>query len=190
VDERDTLLVQKLGDNRFLFQITHADSAKHLTLATVTAATDFPAKQVMKLFEGSKNSVVAHLLLQKNSLAQTLKMVGAMGTANTFLKAVNGSVKIASAETSTGQARNVLEGTASGQDAKTWLSAIFLKRVTDACKAEVRVGIANEKSPILFSEGSFTSIIMPLMIENAKDPFGSEDEPIAISLPAFETAAA
>ncbi|MEI7846275.1 MAG: hypothetical protein WCK35_10770 [Chloroflexota bacterium] len=190
VDDRDTLLVQKLGDNRFLFQITHADSAKHLTLATVTAARDFPAKQVMQLFQGSKSSVVAHLLLPKNSLAQTIKMVGAMGTVNTFIKASNGSVKIASAETSTGQARNVLEGTASGEDSKVWISAIFLKRVTDACKAEVRVGIANEKSPVLFSEGSFTAIIMPLVIENAKDPFATEDKPIAISLPAFETAAA
>jgi len=190
VDERDTLLVQKLGDNRFLFQVTHADSDKHLTLATVTAANDFPAKQVMQLFDGSKSSVVAHLLLPKNSLAQTVKMVGAMGTVETFIKAANGSVKIASAETSTGQARNVLEGTASGQDAKAWLSATFLKRVTDACKAEVRVGIANEKSPVLFSEGSFTAMIMPLMIEKAKDPFANDDEPIAISLPVFETAAA
>lgn len=190
VDERDTLLVQKSGDNRYLFQITHNDSGKHLTLATVTAAANFPAEQVMQLFTSTRNSVVAHLQVQKNSLAQTVKMVGAMGTVNTFIKATNGAVKVASAETGTGQARNVLEGAASGQDAKVWLAATFLKRVADACKNEVQILITDDKKPVLFSEGSFTAMIMPLFMDNVKDPFADPDEPIAISLPAFETAAA
>jgi DNA polymerase III sliding clamp (beta) subunit (PCNA family) len=190
VDERDTVLVQKVGDNRFLFQVTHTDSGKHLTLATVTAANSFPAEQVLQLFTGTKNSVVAHLQVSKNSLAQTVKMVAAMGTVTTFIKASNGAVKVASEENQIGQARNVLEGAASGQDASVWLSATFLKRVAEACKAEIRIGITDDKKPILLSEGSFTAMIMPLCMEKAKDPFSDEDEPIAISLPALETAAA
>ena len=45
---------------------------------------------------------------------------------------VNGVVKIASSETETGQARNILEGTASGENASVWMSAAFLKRAVEA----------------------------------------------------------
>ncbi len=125
---------------------------------------------------------------QKFSLAQTVKMVGAMGTQNTFLKVVNGVIKAASAATDTGQARNIVDGSASGQDAKVWLSAAYLKRAVDACKAEMMVQLGADKQPVLIREGNFTAILMPLFVDG-KDPFADDDEPIAICLPELAMAA-
>jgi DNA polymerase III sliding clamp (beta) subunit (PCNA family) len=113
---------------------------------------------------------------------QSIRMVNAMGTQSTFLKAVNGVAKIASAETETGQGRNILEGTASGENAQAWFSAAFLKRAAEACKGELVMRITNNTKPILIEAGSFTAVIMPMMVEGSKDPF-PEDEAIAISLP-------
>ena len=109
-------------------------------------------------------------------------MVNAMGTQSTFIKASSGMVKIASAETETGQARNILEGSASGEDASLWLSAAFLKRAVEAVKGELVMRIAGGVKPILVEAGNFTAVIMPMMVEGGKDPF-PEDEAIAISLP-------
>jgi DNA polymerase III sliding clamp (beta) subunit (PCNA family) len=113
---------------------------------------------------------------------QSIRMVNAMGTQSTFLKAVNGVAKIASAETETGQGRNILDGSASGENAQAWLSAAFLKRAAEACKGELVMRITNNTKPILIEAGSFTAVIMPMMVEGSKDPF-PEDEAIAISLP-------
>ena len=120
--------------------------------------------------------------MQQTSLAQTIRMVHAMGTQNTFIKAVHGAVKMASAETQTGQARNILDGTASGGDANVWLSAAFLKRFADACKGEIAIRIADGKKPVLIEAGGFTAVIMPMLVEGNKDPF-PEEEAFALSLP-------
>ena len=125
---------------------------------------------------------VATLYLQKHSLIQSIRMVNAMGTQNTFLKAVNGVAKIASAETETGQARNVLEGTADGQNAQAWLSAMYLKRAAEAIKGGLTLRITSNTKPLMIEAGNFTSVIMPMLSEGFKDPF-PEDEAIAISLP-------
>jgi DNA polymerase III sliding clamp (beta) subunit (PCNA family) len=184
VEERDTVRMCTSGDNRYIFQIMNADDSKDLTLATVTSAENFPCEQIMNLIEDARNNTSAHLNLQQTSLMQSIRMVNAMGTQTTFIKVVNGVVKIASAETETGQARNILEGTASGDDASLWLSAVFLKRAVEACKGELAIRIANPKGkkPILVEAGSFTAVIMPIMVEGGKDPF-PEDEAIAIALP-------
>ena len=50
------------------------------------------------------------------------------------------------------------------------------------CKGELVVRITNNTKPILIEAGSFTAVIMPMMVEGSKDPF-PEDEAIAISLP-------
>jgi DNA polymerase III sliding clamp (beta) subunit (PCNA family) len=182
VDDRDMLRLGTSGPNRYIFQITNSEDSKDLTLATVTSAENFPSEQIMTLIGDTRKSTTAHLNVQQTSLAQSIRMVNAMGTQNTFIKAVNGTVKIASAETETGQARNILEGTASGEDANVWLSAAFLKRAADACKGEIAIRIADGKNPVLFEAGSFTAVIMPMLVEASKDPF-PEDEAIEISLP-------
>lgn len=182
VDDRDTVRMGTSGENRYIFQITNPDDSKDLTLATVTADGNFPSAQIKTLIEEARQNAVAMLQIQQASLMQSIRMVNAMGTQSTFLKAVNGVAKIASAETETGQGRNILEGTASGENAQAWISAAFLKRAADACKGELVMRITNNTKPILIEAGSFTAVIMPMMVEGSKDPF-PEDEAIAISLP-------
>ena len=125
--------------------------------------------------------------VQQPSLMQSIRMVNAMGTQSTFIKAVNGVAKIASAETETGQGRNILDGTASGDNIQAWLSATFLKRAAEACKGELVMRLTNGTKPILVEAGSFTAVIMPMMVEGSRDPF-PEDEAIAISLPVLAMA--
>ena len=182
VEDRDTVRMGTSGENRYIFQITNPDDSKDLTLATVTADGNFPSEQIKTLIEEARQNAVAILQIQQSSLMQSIRMVNAMGTQSTFLKAVNGVAKIASAETETGQGRNILEGTANGEDAQAWLSATFLKRAAEACKGELMLRITNGTKPILVEAGSFTAVIMPMMVEGSKDPF-PEDEAIAISLP-------
>jgi DNA polymerase III sliding clamp (beta) subunit (PCNA family) len=136
----------------------------------------------MNLISEARNSTTAHLNVQQTSLMQSIRMVNAMGTQSTFVKVVNGVVKIASSETETGQARNILEGTASGENASVWMSAAFLKRAVEACKGELTIRITDGRKPILIEAGGFTALIMPMMVEGTKDPF-PEDEAIAITLP-------
>jgi DNA polymerase III sliding clamp (beta) subunit (PCNA family) len=182
VDDRDTVRMGTAGENRYIFQITNPDISKNLTLATVTVDGNFPSAQIKTLIDEARQNAVAILQIQQASLMQSIRMVNAMGTQSTFLKAVNGVAKIASAETETGQGRNILEGTASGENAQVWLSAAFLKRAAEACKGELVMRITNNTKPILIEAGSFTAVIMPMMVEGSKDPF-PEDEAIAISLP-------
>jgi DNA polymerase III sliding clamp (beta) subunit (PCNA family) len=182
VDDRDTVRMGTAGENRYIFRITNTDDSKDLTLATVTADGNFPSAQIKTLIEEARQNAVAMLQIQQSSLMQSIRMVNAMGTQSTFLKAVNGVAKIASAETETGQGRNILEGTASGENAQAWLSATFLKRAAEACKGELVMRITNNTKPILIEAGSFTAVIMPMMVEASRDPF-PEDEAIAISLP-------
>jgi DNA polymerase III sliding clamp (beta) subunit (PCNA family) len=182
VDDRDTVRVCTSGENRTIFQIRNLDDSKDLTLATVTSAENFPSAQIMNLVAEARNNTSAFLKVQQTSLMQSIRMVNAMGTQNTFIKTVDGVVKIASAETDTGQARNILEGTASGENAKVWVSAAFLKKAVEACKGELAIKIADGMKPILIEAGSLTAVIMPMMVEGSKDPF-PEDEAIALSLP-------
>lgn len=187
VEDRDTVRMGTSGPNRYIFHITNSDDAKDLTLATVTAAENFPSAQIMTLIEDARKNTVAHLNIQQTSLMQSIRMVNAMGTQSTFIKTVNGVAKIASAETETGQGRNILEGTASGENASLWLSAAFLKRAAEACKGELAMRISDGKKPILIEAGAFTAVIMPMMVEGSKDPF-PEDEAIAITLPEMAVA--
>ncbi|MCZ7547654.1 MAG: hypothetical protein M5U11_00660 [Anaerolineales bacterium] len=187
VEEHDTVRIGTSGPNRILFQITNAEQAKDLTLATVTGAENFPAAQIGNLIEQARSETCSHLMVQQSSLIQTIRMVQAMGTHNTFLKASGGVVKMASDETATGQARNVLDGTASGEDASVWLSAAFLKRAAESCKGEIALKLADGKRPVLLEAGAFTVLIMPLLIEGAKDPF-PEEEAIALVMPEMATA--
>lgn len=182
VDDRDTVRMGMAGENRYIFRITNTVDSKDLTLATVTADGNFPSAQIKTLIDEARQNAVAILQIQQASLMQSIRMVNAMGTQSTFLKAVNGVAKIASAETETGQGRNILEGTASGENAQAWLSAAFLKRAAEACKGELVMRITNNTKPILIEAGSFTAVIMPMMVEASRDPF-PEDEAIAISLP-------
>lgn len=182
VDDRDTVRMGTAGENRYIFQITNPDDSKDLTLATVTADGNFPSAQIKTLIEEARQNAIAILQIQQSSLMQSIRMVNAMGTQSTFLKAVNGVAKIASAETETGQGRNILDGSASGENAQAWLSAAFLKRAAEACKGELVMRITNNTKPILIEAGSFTAVIMPMMVEGSRDPF-PEDEAIAISLP-------
>ena len=182
VEDRDTVRMGTAGENRYIFQITNPDDSKDLTLATVTADGNFPSAQIKTLIDEARQNAVAILQIQQTSLMQSIRMVNAMGTQSTFLKAVNGVAKIASAETETGQGRNILEGSASGENAQAWLSAAFLKRAAEACKGELAMRITNNTKPILIEAGSFTAVIMPMMVDGSKDPF-PEDEAIAISLP-------
>ncbi len=182
IDERDTVRIQTSGKDRFILQITNAENAKDLTLATMTSAENFPAEQITQFIEEARKNAVAHLKVQQSSLSQTLRMVAAMGTQNTFIKAVSGVIKMASEETQTGQAHNLVEGTASGEDTSVWLSAAFLRRAADACKGEIAIKITDNKKPVLVEQGSFVSVIMPLFMDGAKDPF-PEDEALALSLP-------
>lgn len=182
VEDRDTVHMGTAGENRYIFQITNPDDSKNLTLATVTADGNFPSAQIKTLIDEARQNAIAILQIQQSSLMQSIRMVNAMGTQSTFLKAVNGVAKIASAETETGQGRNILDGSASGENAQAWLSAAFLKRAAEACKGELVMRITNNTKPILIEAESFTAVIMPMMVEGSKDPF-PEDEAIAISLP-------
>ena len=184
VEDDDTVQVQTSGPNRFLFELTNSDTARHLTLATVTASAEsFPAAQIGELIEGARKDAIATLSASGHSLTQTIRMVNAMQSQNAFIKATNGAIKMASAETEVGQARNILEGTASGSDAQVWLSAAFLKRASDACKGEITLRISEEKKPVLLEEGSFTGLIMPILSDGAKDPFEGEEEAIPLAMP-------
>lgn len=185
VEEKDTVKVQSAGENRFLFHLTQSETGKNLTLATVAPAAAFPAEQIAQLLQGAHAGTTTRMTIQKQALLQTVRMVGAMGTQNTFLKVANGVIKVASAPTDTGQARNILDGAATGSDAKVWLSAAYLKRAADACKTELAVQIGGDKKPVLLIEGNFTGILMPLFVDG-KDPFADDDEPIAISLPVMD----
>ena len=183
VEERDIVRAGASGENRYIFQITNADTAKDLTLATMAGSQNFPAAQINTLIEDARKATNAHLNIQQTSLAQSLRMVNAMGTQSTFIKAVDGIAKIASAETETGQGRNILEGTVSGGNASVWLSAAFLKRAVDGCKGELVMRISSGQKPVLIETGSFTAVIMPMLVEGQKDPFLAEEQGIAISLP-------
>lgn len=182
VEERDMVRMGTSGENRYIFRITNPDDSKDVTLSTVTADDNFPSEQIKTLIEDARHNSVVVLQIQQPSLIQSIRMVNAMGTQSTFIKAINGVAKIASAETETGQGRNILEDTASGEDAQAWLPATFLKRAAEACKGELMLRITNGTKPILVEAGSFTAVIMPMMVEGGKDPF-PEDEAIAISLP-------
>ena len=182
VEDRDTVRMGTSGANRYIFQITNTDQAKDLTLATVTADGNFPSTQIKTLIDDARQNAIAILQIQQPSLMQSIRMVNAMGTQSTFIKAVNGVAKIASVETETGQGRNILDGSASGENAQAWLSAIFLKRAAEACKGELVMRITNGTKPILIESGNFTAVIMPMLVECGKDPF-PEDEAIAITLP-------
>lgn len=182
VEERDTVRMSVVGDHRYVFQITNADRTKDLTLATLGVEGNFPSAQIESLIDEARQTAVAILQIQQPSLMQSIRMVNAMGTQSTFIKAVNGVAKIASAETETGQGRNILEGSASGENAQAWMSAIFLRRAAEACKGELTIRITNGSKPILVEAGNFTAVIMPIMVEAGRDPF-PEDEAIAISLP-------
>ena len=182
VEDRDTVRMGTSGANRYIFQITNTDQAKDLTLATVTADGNFPSTQIKTLIDDARQNAIATLQVQQPSLMQSIRMVNAMGTQSTFIKAVNGVAKIASVETETGQGRNILDGSASGENAQAWLSAIFLKRAAEACKGELVMRITNGTKPILIDSGNFTAVIMPMLVECGKDPF-PEDEAIAITLP-------
>ncbi len=182
VEDRDSVRMGTAGENRYIFYIANAECSKDLALATVTADGNFPSGQIKTLIEEARQSAVASLQIQQPSLLQSIRMVHAMGTQTTFLKAVNGVAKIASAETNTGQGRNILEGTAGGENTRAWLSAVYLKRAAEACKGELVIRITNDKKPILIEAGSFTAVVMPMMAEGSKDPF-PEDEAVAIALP-------
>lgn len=182
VEEHDTVRMGISGSNRALFQISNIESSKALMLATVTVDGNFPAAQIQTLLGDARTNAVATLQVQQASLLQSIRMVNAMGTQNTFLKISNGAIKIASAETETGQARNVLEGTANGENAQAWLSAMYLKRAAEAIKGELTLRITSNTKPLMIEAGNFTSVIMPMLSDGFKDPF-PEDEAIAISLP-------
>ena len=182
IEDRDTVHMGSCGANRILFQIRNTDSSKALMIATVTVEGNFPAAQIKTLIHDARGNAVAVLQVQQQSLMQSIRMVHAMGTQNTFLKAMNGAAKIASAETETGQARNILEGSISGENAQAWLSAAFLKRATEAIKGELTIRMTSSIRPLLVEAGNFASVIMPMLSEGFKDPF-PEDEAIAISLP-------
>jgi DNA polymerase III sliding clamp (beta) subunit (PCNA family) len=182
VEEHDTVQIGTSGSNRILFQSTNAAVSKDLTLATVTGAEKFPAAQIGNLIEQARGDTLAHLTVQQASLMQTIRMTQAMGTHNAFIKASDGLVKMASDETPNGQARNLLDGAASGSDASAWLSSAFLKRAAESCKGAITLKLADGKKPILLEAGAFTVLIMPLLIEGAKDPF-PEEEALALNLP-------
>src|SRR5690606_23280284 len=90
IEERDTVRMGMIGANRALFQISNADSSKSLMLVTVTVDGNFPAAQIKTLIGDARTNAVAILQVQQASLLQSIRMVNAMGTQNTFLKAVNG----------------------------------------------------------------------------------------------------
>ena len=182
VEEQDTIRVGSSGDNRFIFKISNTKDSKDLMLATVSAAENFPSAQITTLIDEARKNKSTNLKVPQNSLAQSIRMVNAMGTQDTFIKVVSEVIKIASAETETGQARNILEGTASGADAHVWLSATFLKRAADMCKGEIGIGIADGKHPILIESSAFTAVIMPMLMDHYKDPFPDE-EAMALQLP-------
>ena len=174
--------MQTSGENRFLFQIRNEEQNKNLTVATVTSAENFPAEQINGLTDEARQNTIATLNIQQSSLAQTIRMVNAMNAQSAFIKATGGIVKMASAETETGQARNILDGTASGDETSIWVSAAYLKRAAEGCKGELTVRISGKQKPMLVEAGGFTAVIMPMLVEGNKDPF-PEDEAIAISLP-------
>ncbi|MBI5933820.1 MAG: hypothetical protein HY867_08940 [Chloroflexi bacterium] len=145
VEEHDMVRIGTSSPNRILFQITNAAVSKDLTLATVTGAENFPAAQIGNLIEQARGDTLAHLTIQQASLMQTIRMVQAMGTHNAFIKASGGSVKMASDETPNGQARNLLDGAASGEQTSAWLSAAFLKRAAESCKGAVTLKLADGK---------------------------------------------
>ena len=187
VDEGDTVHIGSSGEHRTIFHIKNTDNEKDLTLATVTSAENFPSEQIANLIENARNSATAQLNIQQSSMIQSIRMVLAMDAQSLFIKTVDGTTKIASSETETGQARNILDGTASGQNASIWLSTAFLKRAVEACRGELAIRIGDGKNPLLVEAGSFTAIIMPLLVEGQKDPF-PDDEAIAITLPELSMA--
>ena len=182
IEERDTVRMGVSGSNRVLLQIRNAESSKNLLLASVTLNGNFPAAQIQTLIGQARTNAIATLQVQQASLLQSIRMVNAMGTQSTFLKVVNGVAKIASAETGTGQARNILDATASGENTQAWLSALYLKRAADAIKGELTLRITGSTKPLMIESGNFLSVIMPMLSDGFKDPF-PEDEAIAISLP-------
>ena len=182
VEERDTVRMGMHGASRLLFQISNAESSKNLMLASVTVDGNFPAAQIQTLIGDARTNAVAILQVQQLSLLQSIRMVNAMGTQSTFLKVVNGAVKIASAETETGQARNILDAAVSGEDAQAWLSALYLKRAAEAVKGELTLRITGNTKPLMVEAGNFASVIMPMLSDGFKDPF-PEEEAIVISLP-------
>lgn len=182
VEERDLVRIHPLDGDRFLFQVSNPQGDKRFSLATVAVSVAFPAEQIDALVETARQNEQARLLVPQPSLMQSIRMVQAMCTQNTYLKARDGAARIASAETETGQARNLLEGSAEGQPVSVWLSAAYLKRFAEAVKGETSLSLAAPQQPILAEAGAFTVLIMPLLLEGAKDPF-PEDEALAIGLP-------
>jgi DNA polymerase III sliding clamp (beta) subunit (PCNA family) len=185
VEEGDQVSIQTSGENRYLFQITKDEQNKNITVATVTSADNFPAEQIQTLTVEARQNTIATLGIQQFSLAQTIRMVNAMNAQTAFIKTMGGMVKMASAETETGQARNILDGSASGEDTSIWISAAYLKRAAEAYKGELTLRISGKQKPMLVEAGAFTAVIMPLLVDGQKDPF-PEDEAMAISLPAMD----
>lgn len=187
VEERDQIRIQALDGERLLFQVSNPQGERDLSLATVAASGPFPSDQIGSLIETACQNEQARLLVPQSSLMQSIRMVQAMGTQNTYLKMRDGAARIASAETDTGQARNLLEGAAEGQPASAWLSAAFLKRFAEAAKGGIALRLGTPQQPILLEAGPFTALIMPLLLEGAKDPF-PEEEVLAIQLPEMAAA--
>jgi DNA polymerase III sliding clamp (beta) subunit (PCNA family) len=182
VEEGDTVQVQSSGSNHYLFQVTNPNTAKSLTLASVAGPENFPAEQIEQLLAAARQEACTNFSISKHSLAQTVRMVAAMGTHAAFIKISNGAIKVASEETQVGQARNILEGETSGQDIQAWVSASLLKRAADACRSQITMRMSGEKKPLLVEEANFTALIMPLSPVGYKDPF-ADDEAIPLTLP-------
>jgi len=187
VEERDLVQIYPLDEARFHCRVSNPQGDKNLTLATLAVSEAFPSEQIEALVETARQNERARLLVSQSSLMQSIRMVQAMGTQNTYLKISAGAARIASAETETGRARNLLEGSAEGQPASAWLSAAYLKRFAEAVKGETSLRLGMPQQPILAEAGSFTVLIMPLLLEGAKDPF-PEEEALAIQLPEMSAA--
>lgn len=186
VENDDVLELRSIGQKYVIGLITNSSTMKNLVLGSVMLDSKFPAGQVSELLANARQSALTHVQIPKAVLSQVIRQVAAMGTSNALMKASGGVLKVASEETETGQARNVLNVPVTGPDTKNWLSINFLKRVTDACQGELHLSLIKNLDPLLCEEGGFSALIMPLSV-NANDPF-PDDEPIAIALPALTVA--
>ncbi len=112
------------------------ENSKNPTLATVTSAENLTSGHILQFIEEARQNAVAHLNPQQVRAQQAIRVINARGTQKTFIKAANGTIKMASTETGTGQSRNLVEG-------------------------ELTIKITDEKKPALVVAGNFTAVIMP-----------------------------
>ena len=168
-------------DTRASFHIT--GEGRDFCLDTALMDDSFPESSIEDILTKAMKSNGGELVIACSELDKAMKQVAAMGTRSMFFKTFAGVIRTASHESEYGQAKNVLQGTATGSDVAIWLNVDFLARVTKISSGTLEIKVSGSINPALVRVEDLTVLIMPIHVEG--DPFEKDQAiPVSFDLPA------